>query len=236
MKKVLHRASERGFANHGWLKSYHSFSFSSYYNPNKMNFGLLRVLNDDVVAGGKGFGTHSHQDMEIVSIPLFGALAHKDSTGRSEVIRLGEVQIMSAGRGIAHSEFNHSQTDDVNFLQVWVYPKEKSIEPRYEQKLFSESARKNRFQTVVSPDKADGGVWINQDAHFSLGDFDAQEAITYTLKHNAHGVYFFVIEGAAEIGGETLQKRDALGLWETETVPIKVLEPAKLLAIEVPMN
>lgn len=236
MKKVLHRASERGFANHGWLKSYHSFSFSSYYNPDKMNFGLLRVLNDDVVAGGTGFGTHSHQDMEIVSIPLFGALAHKDSTGRSEVIRSGEVQIMSAGRGIAHSEFNHSQTDDVNFLQVWVYPKEKHIEPHYEQKLFSESERKNRFQIVVSPDKADGGVWINQDAYFSLGDFDAHETITYTLKRNAHGVYFFVIEGAAEIGGETLQKRDAIGLWETETVHINLLEPTKLLAIEVPMN
>lgn len=236
MKKVLHRASERGFANHGWLKSYHSFSFSSYYNPSKMNFGLLRVLNDDVIAGGAGFGTHSHRDMEIVSIPLLGALAHKDSTGRSEVIRSGEVQIMSAGRGIAHSEFNHSQTDDANFLQIWVFPKEKRIEPRYEQKFFSESERNNRFQTVVSPDKADGGVWINQDAYLSLGNFDARKTITYTLKSNTHGVYFFVIEGTAEIGGETLQQRDALGLWETETVHIELLEPAKLLAIEVPMN
>ncbi len=236
MKKNLHRASERGFANHGWLKSYHSFSFSSYYNPNKMNFGLLRVLNDDVVAGGKGFGTHSHQDMEIVSIPLYGALAHKDSTGRSEVIRSGEVQIMSAGRGIAHSEFNHSQTDNVNFLQIWVYPKEQGIEPRYEQKVFAESDRKNRFQTVVSPDRASGGVWINQDAYFSLGDFDADKAITYTLKSNSHGVYFFVIEGAAEIGGETLKKRDALGIWDSDTVDVKFLQPTKLLAIEVPMN
>lgn len=236
MKKVLHRASERGFVNHGWLKSYHSFSFSSYYNPNKMNFGLLRVLNDDVVAGGKGFGTHSHQDMEIVSIPLFGALAHQDSTGRSEVIGSGEVQIMSAGRGIAHSEFNHSQTDDVNFLQIWVFPKEKNIEPRYEQKFFSEAERNNRFQTVVSPDTADGGVWINQNAYFSLGDFDAHESTSYTLKSNSHGVYFFVIEGTAQIGDDILQKRDALGVWETETLHIKLLEPTKLLAIEVPMN
>ncbi len=236
MKKVLHRASERGFANHGWLKSYHSFSFSSYYNPNKMNFGLLRVLNDDVVAGGKGFGTHSHQDMEIVSIPLYGALAHKDSTGRSEVIRSGEVQIMSAGRGIAHSEFNHSQTDDVNFLQIWVYPKEQGIEPRYEQKVFPEADRKNRFQTVVSPDRASGGIWINQDAYFSLGDFDADKAITYTLNSLSHGVYFFVIEGAAEIGGETLQTRDALGIWDSDAVNVKFLQPTKLLAIEVPMN
>ncbi|MGQ9806510.1 MAG: pirin family protein [Chlorobiales bacterium] len=236
MKKVLHRASERGFVNHGWLKSYHSFSFSSYYNPQKMNFGLLRVINDDVIAGGTGFGTHPHQDMEIVTIPLFGALAHKDSTGRSEVILPGEVQIMSAGRGIAHSEFNHSLTDDINLLQIWVLPKEKGIEPRYEQKFFSESERKNRFQTVVSPDSTSGGVWINQDAYFSLGEFDAHQAITYMLKSNTHGVYFFVIEGKVGISGETLQKRDALGIWNSEHTKVNILEPTKLLAIEVPMN
>lgn len=236
MKKVLHRASERGYTDYDWLKSYHSFSFSNYYNPNKIHFGMLRVLNDDVVMGGKGFGAHPHQDMEIVSIPLSGALAHKDSTGRSAVIRSGEAQIMSAGRGIAHSEFNHSETDEANFLQIWVFPKQKGIEPRYEQKFFPESERKNRFQIVVSPDRSSGGVWINQDAIFSLGDFDAAQTVRYDLKERSRGVYLFVIEGSIEIDGETLQRRDALGIWETDGIDINILAFSKLLAIEVPMN
>ncbi|MCS6989398.1 MAG: pirin family protein [Chloroherpetonaceae bacterium] len=236
MKKILHRASERGFANYGWLKTHYSFSFANYYDPNKMNFGALRVLNDDVIKGGTGFGTHPHQNMEIVTIPLSGALAHKDSLGNSSVIRAGETQIMSAGRGIEHSEFNPSPTDDVTLLQIWVLPKTKDIEPRYEQKFFPESECKNRFQTIVSPDRASGGVWINQDAWFSLGDFDANQSVSLALKSQSSGVYLFVIDGAVEVGGETLKRRDAIGVWDIDAIDIKILEDSKLLAIEVPMN
>lgn len=236
MKTILHRASERGFADYGWLKTHYSFSFADYYDPNKTHFGALRVLNDDIIKGGSGFGTHPHRNMEIVTIPLSGSLAHRDSLGNSGVIRAGEAQAMSAGRGIAHSEFNPSPTEDVSLLQIWVFPKVKDIEPRYEQKFFPESERNNRFQIIASPDRASGGLWINQDAYFSLGDFDSHQTIAFKMNDVARGVYLFTIEGAIEVGAVALKTRDAIGVWETEAIEIKILERAKLLAIEVPMR
>jgi quercetin 2,3-dioxygenase len=236
MNQVIHRASQRGRANHGWLKSFFSFSFSNYYNPEKMGFGMLRVINDDIIAGGTGFGTHPHQNMEIVTIPLEGALEHKDSTGRQAVIRKGEVQIMSAGTGIAHSEYNYSKTDETKLLQIWVLPKDQNIKPRYEQKEFQVDARHNQFQTVVSPDEKDNGVWINQDAYFSLGNFESGTEGTYTVRHPASGIYLFVIEGAVEVEGELLAVRDAIGLTDISKVMIKAIEKSELLIIETPMN
>lgn len=236
MKTIVHRAETRGMADHGWLKSYHTFSFASYYNPERMNFGLLRVLNDDTVAAGMGFGKHPHDNMEIVSIPLKGSLEHQDSMGNKMVIGLNEVQIMSAGSGVRHSEYNHSKTEEVKFLQIWVFPKERNIEPRYEQKVFSPEDRKNKFKTVVSPYKEDGSLWINQDAYFVLGDLDGGKALTYTLNDKSHGVYLFVLEGSVEAGGEKLNRRDAIGISETESFEVKASENAEVLLIEVPMK
>jgi quercetin 2,3-dioxygenase len=235
MKTVLHKANTRGHANHGWLDSYHTFSFAGYYDPTRIHFGALRVLNDDVVKGGAGFGQHPHDNMEIVSIPLRGALAHGDNTGGQSIIKSGEVQIMSAGSGIAHSEKNASKTDDVNFLQIWVFPKEENIQPRYDQKLFLEHDRLNKFQTVVSSEKNNGTLWINQDAWFSLGKFNAGEATTYTLNKNENGVYAFVIDGEVTINDQKLGKRDGLGIWEVDNLKITTQSDAEILLIEVPM-
>lgn len=236
MKTVLHRADSRGFADHGWLKSHHTFSFAGYIDPTRMRFGLLRVLNDDIVRGGMGFGEHPHDNMEIVSIPLSGALAHKDSTGRSEVIQAGEVQIMSAGSGIRHSEFNHSSTDPVNFLQIWVFPKERNIAPRYAQQYFAPEGRQNKIQTVVSPIADSGGLWINQDAVFSLANADAGTALQYPLQFAGNGVYLFVLEGQIQIAGQTLHSRDAIGIEEVETIEWSTDQASQVLLIEVPMN
>lgn len=235
MKTVVHRSESRGFADHGWLRSRHSFSFAGYYNPERVHFGALRVLNDDQVAGGQGFGTHPHQNMEIVSIPLYGDLEHKDSTGRNEVIRSGDVQIMSAGSGIRHSEFNHNRDEEVHFLQVWIFPKERDIEPRYGQKTFSADDRQNKFQTVVAPDN-DAALWINQDAYFSMADLDAGTSLTYQIKKPGNGVYFFVLNGEVAIAGEKLDSRDAVGISEASEVNIKASSYAEILAIEVPME
>jgi redox-sensitive bicupin YhaK (pirin superfamily) len=236
MKTVLHKANTRGHANHGWLNSFHTFSFAGYYDPTRVNFGALRVLNDDIVAGGAGFGQHPHDNMEIISIPLRGALEHGDNTGGHGVIKSGEVQIMSAGSGIAHSEKNASKTDDVNFLQVWVFPKERNIQPRYDQKLFLESDRMNKFQAVVSPEKNNGALWINQDAWFSLGKFSEGEKTTYAINKKGNGVYAFVIDGDVTINDQKLNKRDGLGIWETDTLTIVADKNAEVLLIEVPMN
>ena len=233
--KFIHKANSRGHADHGWLNSYHSFSFASYNNPERVHFGALRVLNDDVVAAGMGFGAHPHDNMEIVSIPLRGALEHKDSTGRNEIIRTNDVQIMSAGSGIRHSEFNASKTDDVNFLQIWVFPKKRNIEPRYEQKTFSAADRTNRFQVVVSPEEQEGGVWINQDSWFSLAEIEAGKAIDYKLHKPGNGVYFFVIEGGVDLDGQDLEKRDAIGVTAEESIPVKAKANTSLLAIEIPL-
>jgi redox-sensitive bicupin YhaK (pirin superfamily) len=235
MKTIFHPAAERGHANFGWLDSHHSFSFGQWHNAQKMHFGALRVLNDDVVKGGAGFGTHPHDNMEIVSIPLSGALAHKDSTGTSEVINTGDVQIMSAGAGISHSEFNASKTDAVNFLQVWIFPKQRNITPRYDQKTFSQAERVNKWQVVVSPNEKDQAVWINQDAKFSLATIEAGKALDYQPAFTGSGVYFFILDGKATIAEKELNKRDAIGVSETDKVAIKATDTTSVLAIEVPM-
>jgi redox-sensitive bicupin YhaK (pirin superfamily) len=234
MKKTIHRAPDRGHVNFGWLDSFHSFSFGHWNNPEKIHFGALRVLNDDVVSGGGGFGKHPHDNMEIVSIPLSGALAHSDSTGNSGTIQPGDIQIMSAGSGIQHAEYNASKTDAVNFLQIWVFPKERNIKPRYDQKNFNLAARKNSWQTVVSNSNPDA-VWINQDASFSFTDLDAGKEISYAPAAG-HGIYLFVIDGNIETAGEILNKRDAIGVEETDRLNIKAVNPSTILAIEVPME
>lgn len=235
MKTILHKANERGHANHGWLDSYHSFSFAGYYDPGKIQFGALRVLNDDTVEGGRGFGQHPHENMEIVSIPLSGDLKHEDSTGRKEVIRQHDVQIMSAGSGIAHSEMNANSDQAVRFLQIWIFPKEQNIRPRYDQKTFRPEDRVNRFQTVVAPDD-NNAVYIHQDAWLSLGKFNEEREISYRIHKDGNGVYAFVLEGEATINGSAVQRRDALGIWEAEEIILKAMPGAELLLIEVPMD
>ncbi|WP_242916843.1 pirin family protein [Pontibacter liquoris] len=234
--KIIDRASSRGHANHGWLNSHHTFSFARYYNPQRMGFGLLRVINDDEVAPGMGFGAHPHDNMEIISIPLAGALEHQDSTGTKEVIRTNDVQIMSAGRGLTHSEYNHSKTEKVKFLQIWVLPKEQNIEPRYAQKTFQPEDRQNKLQVVVSPDKNGEGVWINQDAWFSLGTLKEGFSEDYKIHKPGNGLYALVLEGNVEIDGEKLNRRDGIGLSETDMISIKASSDAELLLMEVPMN
>lgn len=233
--KVFHKADSRGIADHGWLKSRHTFSFASYYNPDRVNFGALRVLNDDIVKPGMGFGTHPHDNMEIVSIPLTGSLAHKDSTGREKEIKTGEVQIMSAGSGISHSEYNYSKTEDVNFLQIWVMPKERNIEPRYDQKDFTDKLQENRLISVVSPDNKDA-LWINQDAEFSLGKLSSETNLTYQLKHKNSGVYIFLINGEAKINDMSLNHRDAVGFFDIQQIIINTVKDSTILVIEVPKN
>lgn len=235
MKTILHKAGERGHANHGWLDSFHSFSFASYYDPGKMHFGALRVLNDDTVKGGYGFGKHPHDNMEIVSIPLSGDLKHEDSTGRKEVIRQNDVQIMSAGSGIAHSEMNANADKEVKFLQIWVFPKEKNITPRYEQKTFRPKDRVNRLQTVVAPGNPEA-VYIHQDAWFTLGNLEKGFTTAYTINKKGNGVYAFLLEGEATINGNKLNRRDALGIWDTDKLDITADTAAELLLVEVPME
>lgn len=236
MKKKVHRANTRGYADHGWLKSYHTFSFANYNNPERTRFGLLRVLNDDIVEAGMGFGTHPHDNMEIITIPLKGELAHKDSTGTKEIIKAGEIQIMSAGSGLTHSEFNNSKLDPVNLLQIWVFPKEKNIAPRYDQKIFSAEDRNNKIVTVISPDNKDGSLWINQDSYFSMVNLGKGKSVTYNIKSKVNGIYIFVIEGEIEAAGEKLLKRDAIGLYDTGYVEISAVQNSEVLFIEVPMN
>ncbi len=234
MKTIIHKADSRGKAFFGWLDSKHTFSFGRYYNPERINFGALRVLNDDIVEPGMGFGTHPHDNMEIVSIPLEGDLEHKDSTGTTEVIRSGDVQIMSAGSGLTHSEYNHSKTRRVNFLQLWVLPKKQDIEPRYEQKTFLATSRKNRIQTVVAPDDSNA-VWINQDSWFSLSEVDKGQSVQYDVHKEGNGVYMFVIDGSVSVGNAEAKRRDGIGITETKHVEISAKESAKLLFVEVPM-
>jgi len=235
MKSKFYAANERGHANHGWLNAHHSFSFGNFYDPEKVHFGALRVLNDDLISGGGGFPAHPHDNMEIVTIPLSGAIAHKDSTGGNGIIKTGDVQIMSAGSGVRHSEYNASRSETLNLLQLWVFPKEKNIKPRYDQKTFELAERKNKWQVVVGPDEKDGGLWVNQDTVFALTDLDAGQTLAYQPKFKGNGVYFFLIEGSVEIAGTVLDKRDAIGIWETDNMEIKASVDAKILAIEVPM-
>jgi redox-sensitive bicupin YhaK (pirin superfamily) len=234
MKTVFHKAEERGNANHGWLHAKHSFSFAHYYNPEKMHFGALRVLNDDIVKGGKGFGTHPHENMEIITVPLQGALEHKDSTGGHGVISKNDIQVMSAGIGVYHSEYNHSKDEEVNLLQIWIFPKTENVTPRYDQKTFSAENRQNKFETIVAPDN-ENAMWIHQDAWLSLGNFSTGTETQYTLHKKENGIYAFLIEGSAEINGIKLAKRDALGIWDTNEISVKSNTDAEILLIEVPM-
>lgn len=235
MTKTIHKASSRGNASHGWLNSFHTFSFANYHDSSRMNFGLLRVLNDDIVAPSMGFGSHPHQNMEIISIPLSGALHHRDNTGRDKIIKSGDVQIMSAGSGITHSEMNASSKEEVNFLQLWIFPKKENIQPRYEQKTFSAEDRINKFQTVVSPKENASSVWINQDAYLSLADLTLGSKISYSKNLKSNGVYFFVLDGSITISDELLEKRDALGLTDVDSIELVAAVDSKVLVIEVPL-
>lgn len=237
MNYILHPASERGTANHGWLYSHHSFSFANYYNPQKMNFGVLRVLNDDTVAPGMGFGKHPHDNMEIVSIPLSGDLEHEDSMGNKAVIREGEIQAMSAGTGLFHSEYNASKTDEVKFLQIWIFPRKKDVAPRYNQIVLPDLTIKNRLHQVLSPNPEDAGIWIHQDAWFHMGSFESGHKTSYSIQKSGNGLYAFVLEGTFEIEGQTLGKRDAIGIMDTKSVNFHSLDiKSRLLLIEVPMH
>jgi quercetin 2,3-dioxygenase len=235
MRMTIHRAGDRGAANHGWLNAKHSFSFAGYHNPDKVHFGALRVLNDDIIAGGGGFPTHPHDNMEIVTIPLKGALQHKDSTGGQGIIQAGDVQIMSAGTGVQHSEFNASATDEVNLFQCWLFPKERNITPRYDQRSYDAADRINKWQTVVSPVEADNALWINQDARFSLGKLTAGTTLEYNNAFEGNGVYLMVINGTVTVGEQTLSDRDAVGIAEADSFSITASTDAELMAIEVPM-
>ena len=234
MKKIIHKAESRGYADHGWLRSHHTFSFASYQNSERINFGMLRVLNDDVVQPEMGFGTHPHRNMEIISIPISGALSHTDSIGNKRSIEVGEVQVMSAGTGLKHSEFNDSKIDAVNFLQLWIIPEIENITPYYNQKIFEALERKNKFQVLVSPKDKQvvGSLPINQQGYISMIDLDKGFETAYDLKN---GAYFFLIEGEVLIEGENLEKRDAMGVVEKNKVNIKANKSSKLLVIDVPM-
>ncbi len=236
MNIQIHRAHERGSADYGWLKPNYYFSFAQYHDPKKIHFGLLRVLNDDFVAGGGGFPAHPHDNMEIVTIPLTGALQHKDNTGGTGIIQAGDIQIMSAGSGIVHSESNASATEPVTLFQVWIFPKQKNIAPRYDQRHFDTKDRLNQWQIVVSPREEDNALWINQDARFALVNLDAGQKIAYQNGFNGNGVYLVVIEGAIEIAGNQFAARDAAGISGTDMFHIQATENAQLLAIEVPMG
>lgn len=235
MKTIIHKSETRGHVNHGWLNAKHSFSFGQWYNPERVHFGLLRVLNDDIVKAGFGFGKHPHDNMEIITIPLSGALEHKDSTGGHGVIKKFDVQVMSAGSGIEHSEFNHSKTEDVNLFQIWIFTNQKNVAPRYDQKTFLPDERQNKFQTVVKPHGNDG-LWIYQNAFISLGNFDENTNTTYSINSKGNGVYVMVVDGEIEIDGNTLNKRDAIGIWDTDIINISTKTKTELLVIEVPMN
>jgi hypothetical protein len=245
MKTILHRSDTRGFANHGWLKSHHSFSFASYQNPERMNFGKLRVLNDDIVQPKMGFGTHPHRDMEIISIPLSGALSHKDSMGNTRAIAVGEVQVMSAGTGLTHSEFNDSKTEAVNFLQLWIIPEEMNVSPNYEQRIFSVEDQRNQLQTVVAPkDKLEGDALpISQQAYIYRSQLDSGQSLALDVKSVNNGFYIFVLSGGvavtnghSDITEYALNSRDAIGVWDTTQVSIKATSHSELLIIEVPMT
>ncbi len=234
--RILHKAETRGNANHGWLQSRHTFSFANYHNPERMHFGALRVLNDDTVEAGKGFGTHPHDNMEIISIPLEGDLEHKDSMGNVAVIKHGDVQVMSAGTGIFHSEYNKNNDRRVKFLQIWIFPNKKNVTPRYDQITLNIDDRHNKLQQVLSPNKDDAGVWIHQNAWFHLGNFDKGVTADYHIKAKGNGVYAFILKGDVTINGQPLNARDGFGIWDIETLSIKADMDAEILLMEVPMT
>jgi len=236
MKTFIRKASERGTADFGWLKPNYYFSFSHYHDPKHINFGALRVLNDDFIAGGGGFPNHPHDNMEIITIPLSGAIQHRDSTGGQGIINAGDVQIMSAGTGVSHSEANASATNPLILFQIWLFPKERNIKPRYDQRNFNTAERQNAWQIIVSPREEDKALWINQDARFALTDLTKNQTLDYNNAFSGNGIYLVVINGSVSINGQTLEKRDAMGVSDTDTISITAIENCELLAIEVPMN
>ncbi len=236
MNTVIHKAASRGNANHGWLNSYHTFSFGGYHNAERMNFGVLRVLNDDTVSESQGFGTHPHRDMEIISIPLVGDLKHEDNMGNKTIIKAGDIQVMSAGTGIMHSEYNNSPDQPVKFLQIWIIPNQKNVAPRYDQISLKDIEKENEFYQVLSPNQDDQGVWIYQDAWFHIGKFDKGNSDTYKIKKEGNGVYAFILDGKVEINNEQLSKRDGMGIWNTESIEVKAIGNASVLLMEVPMT
>ena len=233
---VLHKANTRGHADHGWLNAYHSFSFASWYNPERIQFGMLRVLNDDTIAAGMGFGTHPHDNMEIITIPLEGDLAHKDSMGNAEVIKTGDVQVMSAGTGIQHSEFNPNVDQRTKLFQIWVFPKYRNVTPRYQQITLDDTEQKNNLAQILSPNADDAGVWIYQDAWFFLANFDKDFTKTYTINKEGNGMYVFVISGKISLDRQELETRDGLGIWDFTNLEITAATAAKFLLMEIPMN
>ena len=235
MITTYYPASERGHVNFGWLESHHSFSFGNWHNREKVHFGALRVLNDDTIKGGKGFDTHQHENMEIVTIPIKGALAHKDSTGADGIIYSGDVQIMSAGSGIRHSEYNASHYDPVTLLQIWIFPKQSGIKPRHDQQTFDPAGRNDQWQFVVSPRPEDQALKINQDARLALTRLSSGTTLAYHAVFPGNGIYFFVLEGQVQAEGQMLQRRDGLGITQAAEVSIHALAPSEVLAVEVPM-
>ncbi|HET9570304.1 MAG TPA: pirin family protein [Bacteroidales bacterium] len=236
MKTILHTANSRGHANHGWLDSHHTFSFANYYNPERVHFGMLRVLNDDQVVGGEGFGQHPHDNMEIISIPLEGSIEHKDSMGNATKLTVGEIQVMSAGTGIFHSEFNPDPVHLSKFLQIWVFPAKRNTKPRYSQISLEGLAKPDTLYQIVSPNADDDGAWIGQQAWFHLGDLSKGWEGNYELKGQNTGVYVFVLEGKVNVSGQALDRRDGLGIYETKQIEIHSNEPSKILLMEVPMD
>ncbi|MBK8242369.1 MAG: pirin family protein [Saprospiraceae bacterium] len=236
LQYTLHKAETRGDANHGWLHSKHTFSFANYYDANRMHFGVLRVLNDDTVSAGMGFGTHSHNNMEIISIPLEGDLEHKDSMGNTTVIRKGDIQIMSAGTGIQHSEYNKNKDAEVKFLQIWIIPNKKNVTPRYDQITLNPLDRKNQLQQIISPNPNDAGIWIHQNAWFYLADFDTDFSLSYSIKSKENGLYIFILNGQIQINDLTLHSRDGLGIWDTDQIDINVTANTSFLLMDLPMN
>lgn len=236
MKTIIHKANERGHANHGWLNAYHSFSFSSWFNPEKVHFGVLRVLNDDTIAGGMGFGMHPHDNMEIITIPLEGALAHKDSMGNSASIETGDIQVMSAGTGVMHSEFNPNPDQQTKLFQIWLFPNKQNIEPRYQQITLNIETKNNELIQILSPLPEDDGVWIHQDAWFFLGNFNQKKEVNHYIKKSGNGAYLMCVEGSLTVNGETLNRRDAIGIWDTDLITFEATQGTKILLMDIPME
>jgi quercetin 2,3-dioxygenase len=236
MKTVFHTANSRGHANHGWLNAYHSFSFASWYNPDRIQFGVLRVLNDDTIGAGMGFGTHPHDNMEIITIPFEGDLRHRDDLGNEATIKTGDVQVMSAGTGINHSEFNPNHQLHTKLFQIWLFPNKQNVTPRYQQITLDKTKQENDFAQILSPNPHDDGVWIHQDAWFYLSHFETGFSKKLALKKEGNGFYIITIEGAIEINESRLEKRDAIGIWEINEIEIKATSDSKFLVMEVPMN
>jgi len=235
MKTIFHSAISRGQADHGWLNAKHSFSFASWYNPDRIHFGALRVLNDDIVAPGMGFGSHPHDNMEIITIPMNGSIRHQDSIGNSSEITTGEIQVMSAGTEVRHSEFNPDHNQPLHLFQIWIFPNKRGIEPRYDQFRIDQHKMTDQFLQLVSPDPADEGSWIHQNAWIRMAKPSKGRVMTYSMKDHANGVYLMVVEGKIKIGEQLLEQKDALGVWDTNMVSFETLENSKILAIEVPM-